>query len=53
MGSGASEEKSLENVNGGTTDGQTGGRMDDGQKKITIDHPEHSSGELIRLMLGY
>ena len=34
----ASEEKSFENVNG---------RTDDGQKVITIGHPEHSSGELM------
>ena len=38
-GSGASEEKSFENVNG---------RTDDGRKMITIAHPEHSSGELIK-----
>ena len=34
-----SEEKTFENVNG---------RTDDGQKVITIAHPEHSSGELIK-----
>ena len=27
-------------------DGRTHGRKDDGQKVITIAHPEHSSGEL-------
>ena len=32
----------------GRTDGLTDGRMDDGQKVITIAHPEHSSVELIR-----
>ena len=37
IGSAASEEKSFENVNG---------RTDDGQKTITVAHPEHSSGEL-------
>ena len=30
------------------TDGQTDGWTDDGQKVITIAHPEHSSGELKR-----
>ena len=30
------------------TDGRTDGRRDDGQKVITIAHPEHSSGELKR-----
>ena len=39
IGSGASEEKSFENVNG---------RTDDGRKVITIAHPEHSSGELTK-----
>ena len=29
-------------------DGRTDGRTDDGQKVITIAHPEHSSGELIK-----
>ena len=41
-----SEEKLFKNVNGrtqGRTDGQT-----DGRKVITIAHPEHSSGELIK-----
>ena len=28
------------------TDGQPDGRTDDGQKVITIAHPEYSSGEL-------
>ena len=42
IGSGASEEKSFENVNG-----RTGVRTDDGRKMITTAHPEHSSGELI------
>ena len=37
----ASEEKSLENLNG-----RTDGRTDDGQKVITIAHSEQSSGEL-------
>ena len=37
IGSAASEEKSFENVNGQT---------DDGQKVITIAHPRHSLGEL-------
>ena len=37
-----SEEKSFENVNG-RMDEQT----DDGQKVVTIAHPEHSLGELI------
>ena len=41
----ALEEFSFESVNGRTT-GQTDGRTDDGQKVITIAHPEHSSGEL-------
>ena len=31
------------------TDGWTHRRMDDGQKVITIDHPEHSSGELKKI----
>ena len=30
----------------GRTDGRTHGRTDDGQKVITIAHPEQSSGEL-------
>ena len=30
----------------GQPDGQTDGWIDDGQKVITIAHPEHSSGEL-------
>ena len=42
--SAASEEKSFENVNG-----RTHGRTDDGRKVITIAHPEHSSGELIKV----
>ena len=33
----------------GWTDGRTGRLMDDGQKVITIAHPEHSSGELINI----
>ena len=33
------------------TDGCTDGRMHDGQKVITIAHPEQSSGELKRLPL--
>ena len=37
----ALEKLSFESVNGQTT-----GRMDNGQKVITIAHPEHSSGEL-------
>ena len=41
IGSGASEEKSFENVNVGTH-----GQTDDGRKVITIAHPEHSLGEL-------
>ena len=41
----ALEELSFESVNGRTT-GRTDGWMDDGQKVITIAHPEHSSGEL-------
>ena len=45
IGSGASEEKSFENVNG-RTHGRMDGRTDDGRKVITIAHPEHSSGEL-------
>ena len=36
---------SFESVNG-RTDGRLDGRTDDGQKVITIAHPEHSSGEL-------
>ena len=40
-GSGASEEKSFENVNG-----RTHGWTDDGRKVITIAHPEQCSGEL-------
>ena len=32
----------------GRTDGRTHGRTDDGRKVITIVHPEHSSGELIK-----
>ena len=38
----ALEELSFESVNG-----QTDAWTDDGQKVITIAHPEHSSGELI------
>ena len=45
IGSGASEEKLFENVNG-WMDGRTEGRTDDRRKVITIAHPEHSSGEL-------
>ena len=41
-GSGASEEKSFENVNG-----RTDARTEDRRKVITIAHPEHSLGELI------
>ena len=29
--------------------GQTNNRTDNGQKVLTIAHPEHSSGELIKL----
>ena len=49
IGSGASEEKSFENVNG-----RTHGRMHDGRKVITIAHPEHSSSELknTKLLFG-
>ena len=36
----------------GRTDGRTDGRMDDGQKVITIAHPEQSSGEL-KILCGY
>ena len=32
-----------------TADGRTDGRTDDGQKVITITHPEHSAGELITM----
>ena len=39
----ALEKLSFESVNGWT---------DDGQKVITIAHPEHSSGELQMLALG-
>ena len=45
ISSGASEEKSFENVNG-LTHGRTDARTEDGRKVITIAHPEHSSGEL-------
>ena len=34
------------------TDGRTDGRTDDGQKVITIAHPEQSSGELKRIAFG-
>ena len=37
----ALDELSFENVNG-----RTDRRMDDGQKVITIAHPEHNSGEI-------
>ena len=49
----ASEKKLSENVNGrthGQTDARTHGRTDDGQKVITIAHPEQSSGELKKQM---
>ena len=49
IGSGASEEKSFENVNG-RTDARTDGRTD-GRKVITIALPEHCSGELKKLIL--
>ena len=39
-----SEEMSFENVNG-LTDARTHEWTDDGQKVITVAHPEHSSGE--------
>ena len=43
----ALEELSFESVNGRTTGTDNrDGRMDDGQKVITIAHAEHSSGEL-------
>ena len=53
----ALEELSFEIVNGRTdnrTDGQTDGRTDDGQKVITIAHPEHSSNvpDKAQLSLG-
>ena len=41
----ALKELSFESVNG-QPDGRTAERMDDGQKVITIAHPEHSSSEL-------
>ena len=41
----ALEELSFESVNG-QTDGQTDGLLDNGQKVITVAHPEHSSGDL-------
>ena len=36
----------LEELSFGSVNGRTDGRTDDGQKVITIAHPEHSSGEL-------
>ena len=43
----ALEELSFESVNGWAADRRMrDGWMDDGQKVITIVHPEHSSGEL-------
>ena len=43
-------ELSFESVNG-RTDARPDGRTDDGQKVITVAHPEHSSDELKRV--GY
>ena len=44
------EELSFESVNG-RTDARTYGRIDDGQKEITLAHPEHSSGALKMLTI--
>ena len=46
IGSGASEEKLFENVNGRTATRTSGRKSDDGWKVTTIAHPKHSSGEL-------
>ena len=45
----ALEELSFESVNG-RTDRHTDGRTDEGQKMITIAHPEHNSDELKTMM---